>query len=112
MTTMRVSFNAVATATLKENARVLVVLQDGVLRVKPSERDDPNEVTSALHRSGTSAYFTLTDKQQKRLQHLHGKMTTKVGDRIAFEIAPYRWLNPTVVNEVVLGAPMVTVRKN
>lgn len=113
MATLRVNLNTAATATLKDNQRLRVELRDGVLRVKPTDRADPNACTAAVRRYPKGgSYFTLNAYQQKRLQHLHGEMTCKMGDRIVFEAAPYRWLEPVKVNEVVAGAPMATITKD
>lgn len=113
MATLRVNLNSAATAALKDNQRLRVELRDGVIRIKPTDRADPNACTAAVRRrpSGTS-YFTLNAYQQKRLQHLHGEMKVGVGDRIAFETAPYRWLEPVKVNEIVSDAPMATIAKD
>lgn len=112
MSTLRVNLNVAATATLKDNQRLRVELRNGVLRVKPTDRADPNACTAEVKRYPRGgAYFTLNAYQQKRLQHLWGEMSCNVGDRIVFETAPYRWLEPVKVNELVVGAPMATLSK-
>lgn len=94
-----VNLNRAAAAEFRDGERVLVTVEEGVLKLKPSKRDDANVVTAKLTvKPCGAAKFKLNQYALTRLLHLYGPTAAaavKVGTRFTVATGTYRWLVPT-----------------
>ncbi len=111
-TSLRVVLNKSAAAVLASNTRVLLEVDgNGFLTLKPSERDDPNAISSAVSVSKTTGLgtFTINKRQLRRLVKRGGNIVA--GMKLAVEVAKYRWLaNAKLVDRgTLVDGPAITI---